>query len=242
MPAARSLHTALLLAAAVTAHASAAPLLESPAASASTPPAPWHVVGLPNQTKPFTRFSVVDLDGKRAVKIEADSSFGDLVHRLLPGTAADSLAWQWRVERPLERNNLREKSGDDSAVKVCVFFDEPIGQLSFVERQALRYFRARSTEPIPAATLCYVWDTHLPPGTALDNPFTRRMRYFVLESGAAQLDRWVAERRDLAADFRRVFGSECPTVPPVVGVSIGADADNTHGHSVAYVGDLSLER
>ena len=219
----------------------AEPALAPFGAVASPPQAPWHVVGLPQQTKPFTRFSVVDVDGKRAVKIEADESYGNLVHPLKANAPAH-LAWQWRVEQPIEAADLRQKSGDDNAVKVCVFFDEPIGQLSFVERQALRYFRARSTEPIPAATLCYVWDTHLPPGTALDNPFTRRMRYFVLESGAAQLDRWVAERRDLAADFRRVFGSECPTVPPVVGVSIGADADNTHGHSVAYVGDLSLER
>ena len=38
----------------------------------AAPTAPWHVVGLPQQTKPFTRFSVVDIDGKRAIKIEAD--------------------------------------------------------------------------------------------------------------------------------------------------------------------------
>jgi hypothetical protein len=85
-----------------------------------------------------------------------------------------------------------------------------------------------------------VWDTQLPPGTVLDNAFTRRMRYVVVENGTSGLDRWIAERRDIGADFMRVFGSECPIVPPVIGVSVGADADSTQGHSVAYVTDLSL--
>jgi hypothetical protein len=85
-----------------------------------------------------------------------------------------------------------------------------------------------------------VWDTQLPPGTALDNPFTRRMHYIVVESGTSKIDHWIAERRDIGADLTRVFGSECPSVPPVIGISVGADADSTQGHSVAYVNDLSL--
>jgi hypothetical protein len=67
------------------------------------------------------------------------------------------------------------------------------------------------------------------------------MRYIVLESGTARLDQWVGERRDIDADFRRVFGAECPTVPPVTGVSVRADADSTQGHSLAYVSDVALE-
>lgn len=230
-----------LLAAFAVAPAWAGPLLESLVGSGGTPPAPWHVVGLPGQTKPFTQFSVVDLDGERAVRIEADHSYGDLVQRLQPVSPASWLAWQWRVERPLERTDLSKKSGDDSEVKVCVFFDEPLGRIPFVERQLLRVLRARSSEPIPAATICYVWDSHLPVDTALDNPFTRRMRYIVLESGTARLDQWVGERRDIDADFRRVFGAECATVPPVTGVSVGADADSTRGHSLAYVSNVALE-
>ena len=216
-------------------------MLQLPDAEAVTPPAPWHVVGLPGQTKPFTRFTVVDLDGKRAVKIEADSSYGNLVHPLATVPAAPHLSWQWRVERPLAHADLREKSGDDTAAKVCVSFDEPIERLPFGERQLLRLFRSRSAEPVPAATLCYVWDTQLAAGTAIDNAFTRRMRYLVLESGNERQGRWVAERRDVAADFMRVFGAESPTVPPIVDVAIGADADNTRGHSVAYVADLALD-
>jgi hypothetical protein len=205
------------------------------------PPAPWHVVGLPQQTKPFTRFSVVDLDGQRAFKIEADESYGNLVYALKGAPANSHLSWKWRVEVPLLTADLREKAGDDNAVKVCVFFDEPIEKATFAERQLLRYARSRSSDPVPVATVCYVWDAKLPQGTTLDNAFTRRQRYMVLESGTGRLNQWAAERRDLGADFLRLFGDESDTVPPITGIAVGADADNTKSHSVSYVGDLLLD-
>jgi hypothetical protein len=218
----------------------AEPALAPFGAVGSPPQAPWHVVGLPQQTKPFTRFSVVDIDGKRAVKIEADESYGNLVHPLKANAPAH-LAWQWRVEQPIEAADLRQKSGDDNAVKVCVFFDLPIESISFTDRQLLRLARGKTSELVPAATICYVWDAHLAVGTTLDNAFTRRIRYMVLESGGEKLGRWVAERRDVGADFTKLFGDESATVPAILGVAVGADSDNTKSHSVSYVSGVVLE-
>ncbi|MDQ2896883.1 MAG: DUF3047 domain-containing protein, partial [Actinomycetota bacterium] len=96
--------------------------------------------------------------------------------------------------------------------------------IPFGDRQVLRFARSRSAEPVPGATLCYVWDASLPVGTAIDNAFTRRQRYIVVESGGAPSTHWVAERRDLSDDFMRVFGDEVARVPPIVGIAIGADA------------------
>jgi hypothetical protein len=216
------------------------PALAPFGASGGAPQAPWHVVGLPQQTKPFTRFSVVDIDGKRAVKIEADESYGNLVHPVQAAAPAH-LAWQWRIEKPLENADLRQRSGDDTAVKVCVSFDLPIESISFAERQILRIARGKTSEPVPGASVCYVWDAKLAAGTALDNAFTRRIRYIVLESGNDRLDRWVGERRDVGADFLRLFKDESTTVPPIIGVAIGADADNTKSHTVSYVSGVTLE-
>jgi hypothetical protein len=206
------------------------------------PQVPWKVVGLPQQTKPFTRFSVVEIDGKRAVKIEADESYGNLVHPVKSMAPPAHLSWQWRVEKPLEQANLREKSGDDTAVKVCVFFDLPMDNVPFADRQLLRLARSKTSDPVPTATICYVWDQKLPAGTAIDNAFTRRQRYIVVESGNDRLDRWVAEKRDLAADFTKLFSDESPgVVPPIVGVAVGADSDNTKSKSISYVSGLVLE-
>jgi hypothetical protein len=215
--------------------------LTSFGSAGGAPQAPWKVVGLPQQTKPFTRFSVVDVDGKRAVKIEADESYGNLVHPVKMAPPAH-LAWQWRVEKPLEQADLREKRGDDTAVKVCVFFDMPMENVPFADRQLLRFARSKTSDPVPTATICYVWDQKLPAGTTLDNAFTRRQRYIVVESGNDRLDRWVTEKRDLGADFTKLFSDESGTVvPPIVGVAVGADSDNTKAHSVSYVSGLVLE-
>src|SRR5437762_9986170 len=81
------------------------------AAAGSAPAAPWKVVGLPHQTKPFTRFSVIDLDGHRALRVEAESSYGNLFHPLHQAVASGHLAWQWRVEEPIAQADLHERQG-----------------------------------------------------------------------------------------------------------------------------------
>ena len=210
-------------------------------AAGGAPQAPWKVVGLPQQTKPFTRFSVVEVDGKRAVKIEADLSYGNIVHQLKDVAAPAQLSWQWRIEKPIEAADLREKRGDDTAVKVCVFYDMPMDNVPFADRQLLRLARSKTSDPVPTATVCYVWDAKLAAGTTLDNAFTRRMRYIVLESGTDRLNKWVAEKRDVGADFLKLFSDESKTVPPIVGIAVGADSDNTQSKSVAYVSGIALE-
>ncbi len=78
-------------------------------------------------------------------------------------------------------------------------------------------------------------------GTTLDNAFTRRMRYIVLESGTDRLNKWVGEKRDVGADFMKLFKDESQTVPAIVGIAVGADSDNTQSKSVAYVSGITLE-
>ena len=204
-------------------------------------PTPWHVVGLPRQTKPFTRFSIVDVDGRSALRVEAQESYGNAIHPLRVNESGLKLAWSWRVDALVNRSNLRTRSGDDVALKVCVLFDEPLHNVPFIERQVLRIAQSQTSEPLPAATVCYVWDAELPPGTFLNNAFTKRLRYVVLQSGPEHLRQWVQERRDVGADFMRLFGTEVSVLPTMVGVAVGADSDNTHGHSLGFVTDLAFQ-
>jgi hypothetical protein len=83
-----------------------------------------------------------------------------------------------------------------------------------------------------------------PANTQGANPYTRRVHYLVLQGRSAPLQRWVAESRDVAADFVRLFGDELPpnsdasAVPPVSAVLIGADSDNTQANSSGWVTQL----
>jgi len=217
------------------------PLLAPFAPAAGEPAPPWHVVGLPRQTKPFTKFSVVEIDGRRALRVAAEESYGNLVHSLNLAGVGLKLSWQWRVDRLVAAANLRERSGDDVALKVCVLFDVPLSSVPFLERQVLRVARSQSAQPLPAATVCYVWDGELPAGSSLNNAFTSRLRYIVLQNGPAKLQQWIDEQRDIGADFMKLFGSEVSALPPVIGVAVGADADNTRGRSLGFVANLVLQ-
>jgi hypothetical protein len=216
-----------------------------PFKSAGEPPAPWRVVGLPGQdpqSKPFTTFSVVELDGRKALRVEAKESFGNLVHPVKWTAPTARLSWQWRVDDPVPKADLRVRQGDDTALKVCVSFDLPMNDVPFLERQLLRVGQSKTDEPLATANICYVWDSNLPIGTALDNAFSRRTRYIVLESGPDKLKQWKSEKRDVNADFKKLFSDESPNrVPMVTAVGIGADADNTKAHSLGYVANIVLE-
>lgn len=209
-------------------------------ATPGEPPKPWRFATLPR--KAATRYTVAELDGVRVMRVDADRSYGNLVHPLqLHSSPGTTLAWRWRVDQLVANADLTTKSGDDSAAKLCVMFDLPLDQLSFADRTMLRVARAALGEDLPTQTLCYVWDNRLPAGTHLVNAFTRRIRFIVLESGMTKLSQWVSEQRDVVADYRALFADELRGgVPDIIGVALTADADNTRGHGIAYFGDIRL--
>ncbi len=204
--------------------------------------APWRVVGLPGQKFPLTRFAIAQSGNTPVLRLQADASYGNLVFDMqgTPLPAAARLRWRWQLERAPEGTDLRRKEGDDAPLKVCALFDMALQGMSFGEQTRLRVARAMSGEALPAATLCYVWDSQLPVGTELPNVFSPRVRYLVVSQGPARPGQWLTLERDVASDFLRVFGHESAVVPPLLALAVGADTDNTSSHSVGYVGDLGL--
>ena len=63
----------------------------------------------------------------------------------------------------------------------------------------------------------------------------------MLHGPEAPLRSWQAEQRDLAADFKRMFGDETQTMPPLLGIVVAGDADNTLGSSLAFLADIQLK-
>ena len=216
-------------------------LLPSPVADASHLDKHWRVVGLPQAAKPLTLFSATQQDGRLAVRVQTQHSYANLVHEFARPVALRTLGWSWRLVQGNAKADLRQRSSDDVALRVCLSFDLPLDKVPFVERQLLRVASSRVGEPLPAATLCYVWDHELPRDTSLDNAFTRRVRLIVLRSSRDGNANWFTEQRDVAADFRRAFGDESREVPPVNAVLIGADSDNTGVDTLGFVADLRVD-
>lgn len=211
-------------------------------------PAPWRLVGFPKARAdiPLTHFEVAAVQGERALRVSTQASYGTLVHDL-PRTPAGRLQWRWRLDQPLSGGkalpDILTKTGDDAALKVCVMFDHPLDRVPFVERTKLRLARSLSGEDLPAATLCYVWDSTHPAGTHGANPYSGRVRFISLQGHGAPLSQWQTESRDVTADFTRLFADEIPVdapTPKVRAVLVGADSDNTGGRSLGWLVSLQL--
>ena len=196
-------------------------------------------MGLPERyAKPLTAIDITTLEGSKVLRLKADASYGNAVYatRSAPG----SIRFKWRLDKALPNANLKDKAADDVALKVCLSFDMPVANIPGIERTLFRVAQFSSPEPLPTATLCYVWDATLAVDTQLPNAYTKRLRYIVLNSGAAQLGTWQTHSRSIAADFKRAFGAESEAVPPLTALLVGADSDNTQGSSLGYVGDIVL--
>lgn len=228
---------------ALAAQAAGLALVPFSSATADQPPAPWRVVGVPGGKIPITSFSMAEVDGRKVLRVATSKSYGNLVHDLPLGSTATGLrlTWRWRLEVALQGADLQTRQGDDSPLKVCVLFDMPLEKLGLIDRNLLRMARAASSEKLPSATLCYVWDDTLKVATLLPNAYTSRVRMMVASSGHQNLGQWVVQSRDIAADFRQAFGAESQALPPVLAILVGGDADNTGGHSLGYVDDVRLE-
>lgn len=197
-------------------------------------------MGLPERyAKPPTLFDLTDLDGKKVLRVRTDQSYGNLVH-VWKGPVR-SIKFRWRLDTPLLKASLKSKAAEDSALKVCLSFDMPLENVPAVERTKFRLAQLFSRDPLPTATLCYVWAHAESVGSELPSPYTGRLRYIVLNSGESQLKTWQEHQRDVHADFLKAFGTESNAVPAVTAIIVGADSDNTHDASLGYVADIVVQ-
>lgn len=209
----------------------------SAAAPGGSLPAGWTPLAFHNVER-ATRYELVADDGRTVVAATSERAASGLVFRLdLTAESAPVLRWRWKGERLPEAGDTRVKRGDDAVARIYVLFRLPPERATLAQRLIDRTALALYGEAPPHATLMYVWDTRAPQGSRNDNPYTSRVRNIVVESGSASLGRWLAYERDLVADYRAAFG-EAP--PPIAGIAIMTDTDNTQGSAAARYGDVSL--
>jgi Protein of unknown function (DUF3047) len=205
-------------------------------------PPPWLVVGMPDRyNKPLTQFELADVDGQHVLKVQADKSWGTLVHSVSDPVKPNTLLrWRWRLDQPLAKSDIHAKATEDSALKVCLSFDMPADNIPNSERALFKLAQAFTKEKIPTATLCYIWGGKEAIGYEQASLFTARVRFIVLANEGTPLRTWQSKERNVYADFLKAFGQEAVTVPALSAIIIGADADNTQGISTGYVGDVQL--
>ncbi len=208
----------------------------SSAAPGSGPPAPWAHQTLPKVER-ANDFALIEDDGATVLRIESDAAASTWLHGLETRVEAGRLSWRWKVSNPVVGSDFTRKDGDDYAARVYVLFDYPVDQLGFGDRLKITLARTFHDVELPAAAIAYVWGTAQDVGETGPNPYTDRVRMLVVNSGAAGTGQWHSVERDLAADFERLFGEPAP---PVAGIAVGADTDNTGERVTTWFGDLRL--
>lgn len=198
--------------------------------------AQWEHLPFPGKTP--TRFSYVHKDGRDAVAALAESSVSMKRRRLdVPPEALGALRFSWQVPELIERADMARRDLEDSPVRIVLVFDGDRSRLSPADTLMSELARTLTGEEMPYATLMYVWCNRRAPGEVITNPRTSRIRKVVVESGSANLGRWMDYERDIRADYIRAFG-EPPG--PLRGVALMTDSDNTRSLARAWYGPVRL--
>ena len=196
----------------------------------------WQHYQLPG--KQATEFSFQRVDGRPAVAAQAKSSASMLRHRVrIESAELGRIRFSWSVPQLIDAADMALPEADDSPVRIILAFDGDRSRFSMKNAMMSELSHAITGEPLPYATLMYVWCNTRPSDTVIVNPRTDRIRQMVVESGARGLSRWHFYERNIRADFERAFGE-----PPgaLVGIGIMTDTDNTRSNARVLYGQLDL--
>jgi hypothetical protein len=196
----------------------------------------WQTYELPG--KQSTQFISVLDEGRSAMRATANASASMLRHRLhVEASDLGKVHFSWKVMQLIENADMAVRERDDSPVRVVLVFEGDRSHFSIKNSMLSELSMAMTGEPLPYATLMYVWCNTRLPGSVILNPRTDRIRKVVVESGESKLGRWLDYERDIRADFTKAFGE-----PPgaLVGVAIMTDTDNTRSQAQAWYGPLAL--
>lgn len=190
----------------------------------------WQHWRLPG--KPATEYVATQDEGREAVAVRAVASASML--RIEPQDLG-RLRFSWKVPDLIAQADLGQRETADSPVRVVLAFDGDRSRLSLKDGMLSELARALTGEPMPYATLMYVWCNTRAPGSVITNPRSGRIRKLVVESGRANLNQWLDYERDIRADFMQAFGE-----PPgaLVGIAIMTDSDNTRATAHAWYGPV----
>ena len=196
----------------------------------------WNHYKLPGKTP--SQFDYVLEDGRNAISAKAQSSASMLrqAMRVEPGTLGD-IKFSWKLPELIQHADMSMREFDDSPVRVVLAFEGDRSKFSNKNAMLSELAQLLTGEPMPYATLMYVWCNACEPGIVIVNPHTDRIRKLPLESGPAKLNRWVDYERAIRADFVKAFGEEPGAL---TSISIMTDADNTKSVARAWYGPVSL--
>ncbi len=185
-----------------------------------------------------TEFQLTRQDGRDVVRAKSEGTMSALRKPLRVEAAnLGQLAFSWKVSQFPDEADMGDRALEDSAARLVLVFEGDRNTFSSRDASLSELLHTFTGEPLPYATLMYVWCNLRPVGTVILNPRTERVRKLVVQSGTADANRWLDYQRDIRADYIAAFGK-----PPgaLVGIALMTDSDNTGNSALAWYGEPKL--
>ncbi|MBI3454532.1 MAG: DUF3047 domain-containing protein [Candidatus Rokubacteria bacterium] len=213
--------TALLLG--VVASALAADVVEDwstqPVGTKGIPP-PWQKQ---RWGSPAYDFTVVEDGGRKGLHLKSAGDSSNISKEIKGKVTLKEtpiLEWSWKVVTLPKGGDSRRKETDDQAAQIYVTWP-------------------RFPEAVRSRIIGYIWDTTAPAGAIVKSQKTGTVTYVVVRSGAADLGKWITERRNVREDFKQIYGEE-PEDPGVI--SFGIDSDDTKSTAESFMGPILFRK
>jgi len=211
----------------------------SAAAPGTEFPENWKPLTFP-KIKRHTAYTLIRDGDSVVVKAVSEGSSSGLTRDItIDPKEYPVVQWRWKIGNLLKASDVTRKEGDDYPARLYITFAYDSGRVSLFEKAKYETARLLYGQYPPLAALNYIWDTKAPKGAVVPNSYTARVMMIVVESGAADVNRWATEERNVYEDYKAAFGEEPPLIS---GVAVMTDTDNTGESATAFYGDIVFRK
>jgi hypothetical protein len=176
-----------------------------------------------NWGSPKYDFTIATNDSHKVLQLRSANE-GSTISKEIKGKVnlkeTPVLEWSWKVTTLPKDGNSCRKPTDDQAAQVFVVWP-------------------RFPEAVRSQIIGYVWDTTQPVGTICKSEKTGTVTYVVIRSGPADLGKWFTERRNVAEDFKKIYGADADGP---AAMSIAIDSNDTNSTAESFMGAMLFRR
>jgi hypothetical protein len=122
------------------------------------------------------------------------------------------LEWSWKAITLPKNGDCRKKGTDDQAAQLYIVWP-------------------RFPEAVRSQIIGYIWDSTAPAGSIVKSEKTSTVTYVVMRSGTADLGKWITERRNVAEDYKKIYGAQADN-PGYISIAIDSDDTVSSAESV----------
>lgn len=165
-------------------------------------------------------YEIETLEDLSYVRADSDKAASALYYKVsLDVKRKPVISWKWRVDefpKRKEPERIENKREEDFAARVYVIFP------------AAFFTNSKVVE--------YIWAETLPVGTIGASGYSKNIMHLVLESGKSE--DWHFEKRDIRADYIKLFGEE-PRLN-IGAIAFMTDADSTKTRASAVYDEIQV--